>query len=209
MIPLAVRLLVTLLGAGMLVGSFFVRSSVDRGLQIRHDTPPALDVIAPVPLPLETTVSVRMICANSAFAEVLAERTSVQVVDDPEHAPPHRPKVELFNGEAVNVTIVPAGNVPMQVAPQLTPAGTDVTSPVPVPDFVSVNVTMPGESGGASIGRASARHTPAEHSSPGGHRSSGPHVIAPSSNFGEKHAPSVIRTTHKHRCMYREVYHRW
>jgi hypothetical protein len=46
MIPLAVRLLVTLLGAGMLLGSFFVRSSVDRGLQIRHDTPPALNVDA-------------------------------------------------------------------------------------------------------------------------------------------------------------------
>ena len=46
MIPFAVRLLITLLGAGMLAGSFFVRSSVDRGLEIRRDAPPSLNVDA-------------------------------------------------------------------------------------------------------------------------------------------------------------------
>ncbi len=44
MIPFPVRLIVTLLGTGMLLGSFFLRSSVDRGLEIRRDAPPALTV---------------------------------------------------------------------------------------------------------------------------------------------------------------------
>ncbi|GAC1443874.1 MAG: hypothetical protein NVS2B8_06070 [Vulcanimicrobiaceae bacterium] len=46
MIPLPVRLIVSLLGAGMLLGSFLVRSSVDRGLEIRRDAPPSLSIDA-------------------------------------------------------------------------------------------------------------------------------------------------------------------
>lgn len=46
MIPFPVRLIITLLGAGMMLGSFAIRSSVDRGLEIRRDAPPALGVDA-------------------------------------------------------------------------------------------------------------------------------------------------------------------
>ena len=46
MIPVAVRIAVSLLGAAMLAGSFVVRSSVDRGLEIRHDAPPGIQVDA-------------------------------------------------------------------------------------------------------------------------------------------------------------------
>ena len=46
MIPLPVRLVVSLLGAAMLLGSFLNRSSVDRGLEIRRDQPPSLQVDA-------------------------------------------------------------------------------------------------------------------------------------------------------------------
>ncbi len=46
MIPLPVRVIVSLLGAAMLLGSFLIRSSVDRGLEIRHDKPPSLEVDA-------------------------------------------------------------------------------------------------------------------------------------------------------------------
>ncbi|GAC1300662.1 MAG: hypothetical protein NVSMB19_07550 [Vulcanimicrobiaceae bacterium] len=42
MIPFPVRLIVTLLGAGLMLGSFAIRSSVDRGLEIRRDAPPPL-----------------------------------------------------------------------------------------------------------------------------------------------------------------------
>lgn len=46
MIPLPVRLAIALLGAAMLLGSFLIRSSVDRGLEIRRDAPPGLQVDA-------------------------------------------------------------------------------------------------------------------------------------------------------------------
>jgi hypothetical protein len=46
MIPFAVRLAIALLGAAMLGGSFLIKSSVDRGLEIRHDAPPSLEVDA-------------------------------------------------------------------------------------------------------------------------------------------------------------------
>lgn len=46
MIPFPVRIIITLLGAGMMTASFVIRSSVDRGLQIRRDAPPALGVDA-------------------------------------------------------------------------------------------------------------------------------------------------------------------
>jgi hypothetical protein len=46
MIPFAVRLAIALLGAAMLGGSFFIKSSVDRGLEIRRDAPPSLEVDA-------------------------------------------------------------------------------------------------------------------------------------------------------------------
>ncbi len=46
MIPFPVRLIISLLGAGLLLGSFFVRSSVDRGLEIRRDAPPSLTIDA-------------------------------------------------------------------------------------------------------------------------------------------------------------------
>lgn len=46
MIPFPVRLIITLVGAGLMLGSFVIRSSVDRGLTIRRDAPPALGVDA-------------------------------------------------------------------------------------------------------------------------------------------------------------------
>jgi len=46
MLPFPVRIVITLLGAGMLLGSFLIKSSVDRGLEIRRDAPPNLQVDA-------------------------------------------------------------------------------------------------------------------------------------------------------------------
>jgi hypothetical protein len=46
MIPLALKLALTILGAVMFAGSFFIRSSVDRGLAIRRDTGPNLQTDA-------------------------------------------------------------------------------------------------------------------------------------------------------------------
>ncbi len=46
MIPLPIRIAISALGAIMLLGSFAIRSSVDRGLENRRDTPPPLNVDA-------------------------------------------------------------------------------------------------------------------------------------------------------------------
>ncbi|GAC1310434.1 MAG: hypothetical protein NVS2B3_10180 [Vulcanimicrobiaceae bacterium] len=46
MIPFPVRLVITVLGAGMLLGSFAIKSSVDRGLRITRDAPPSLGIDA-------------------------------------------------------------------------------------------------------------------------------------------------------------------
>ena len=42
MIPMALRLVLTLGGAVMFLGSFAIRTSVDRGLRITHDAGPKL-----------------------------------------------------------------------------------------------------------------------------------------------------------------------
>lgn len=42
MIPLALKLALTLLGAVLFAGSFAIKSSVDRGLTITHDRGPSL-----------------------------------------------------------------------------------------------------------------------------------------------------------------------
>jgi hypothetical protein len=46
MIPLPIRIIISVAGAAMLLGSFVIRSSVDRGLEIRRDKPPSLQVDA-------------------------------------------------------------------------------------------------------------------------------------------------------------------
>jgi uncharacterized membrane protein YidH (DUF202 family) len=48
LIPLPIRIAISLLGAGMLAASFVIRTSVDRGLEIRRDTPPPLTTDAGV-----------------------------------------------------------------------------------------------------------------------------------------------------------------
>jgi hypothetical protein len=46
MIPLPIRITISVLGAAMLLGSFVIRTSVDRGLEIRRDAPPSLSTDA-------------------------------------------------------------------------------------------------------------------------------------------------------------------
>jgi len=48
MVPLPVRIAISLLGAAMIAVSFVIRSSVDRGLEIRRDAPPSLTTDAGV-----------------------------------------------------------------------------------------------------------------------------------------------------------------
>lgn len=57
----------------------------------------------------------------------------------PVHAPDQPVKSELASGLAVSVTDVPLVNVALHVDPQLMPAGTLVTVPVPLPASVTVS----------------------------------------------------------------------
>jgi hypothetical protein len=71
-----------------------------------------------------------------------AFRTSVQVAEDPEHAPDHPLKEPPEAGAAVSVTLVPEGNAALQVEPQFMPAGLLVTVPDPV--LETLNCTVAG-----------------------------------------------------------------
>ena len=69
-------------------------------------------------------------------------RTNVQA-PAPAHPPPDHPvKSEPTAGMAVNVIGVPSSNTAEQVAPQVTPAGLEVTAPVPVPFLIVVTLKV-------------------------------------------------------------------
>jgi hypothetical protein len=74
-------------------------------------------------------------------AAALAPIFSVQAAV-PEQAPDHPAKLELAAGVALSVTDVPDVKVPLQLWPQLIPAGLLVTVPVPGP--TADTVTVPG-----------------------------------------------------------------
>jgi hypothetical protein len=78
-----------------------------------------------------------------AVTVVLAVRVKVQVVVALVHPPLNPAETEPGAAVAVRVTDVPEAKEPEQVAPQLIPAGEEVTVPVPVPDFVRVSVGLP------------------------------------------------------------------
>lgn len=90
-----------------------------------------------VPLPLPESAK-----ANTGEAEKVAETVmlefSVRVqVLDPLHAPPQFTKLEPGFAVADSVTAVPAGKLPLQVAPQLMPLGLLTTAPLPLACTVS------------------------------------------------------------------------
>jgi hypothetical protein len=75
---------------------------------------------------------------NNAVTEALLVKFTVQG-PVPLQAPLQPVKIEPAEGVAVNVMEVPLLNAALQAVPQLIPAGSLVTVPLPVPERLSVN----------------------------------------------------------------------
>jgi len=104
--------------------------------------PTGVEDTEPVPVPSVATSSVLFgtLRVNWAVTEVAAviDTTHVPV---PEHPPPDQPvNVEPVEGVAVRVTEVPKVKVVEHVAPQVIPAGLELTEPEPVPVVATVRV---------------------------------------------------------------------
>jgi len=65
---------------------------------------------------------------------------TVQVVLVPEQAPLQPEKLEPLPAAALRVTLVLSAKLPLQLLPQLTPLGLEVTVPLPVPFVLTVMV---------------------------------------------------------------------
>jgi len=84
----------------------------------------------PVPFMLNVAVTARAAVIDTVQVPV------------PVHAPVQAANVEPVVAAAVNVTLVPVAKLATQVVPQLTPAGDEVTVPVPVPALVTLNAKV-------------------------------------------------------------------
>jgi hypothetical protein len=107
--------------------------------------PAGEDVTVPLPVPDLVTFSVNVWTVKLAVTVVAAFIVTVQV-PVPEQPPPLQPlNVDPPAADAVSVTTVPPLYASEQSAPQLIPAGLDVTVPLPVPDLVTFKVLVPDD----------------------------------------------------------------
>ncbi len=101
--------------------------------------PAGEEITVPPPVPLLETVRLYWIRVKVAVTDWEEFMVTVQE-PVPEQAPPQPVKIELPSGVAVRLTTVPLVNEAVQVAPQLIPAGEEVTVPPPVPVLLTVRV---------------------------------------------------------------------
>jgi hypothetical protein len=102
--------------------------------------PAGLEVTVPVPVPVFATVRV-WAKPKVAVTDLAALRVTEQA-PVPAQAPLHPVKTEPAAAVLLRVTTVPDAKGAEQVAPQLMPAGVEVTVPVPVPAFTTVRVWL-------------------------------------------------------------------
>src|SRR5205807_7562204 len=91
-------------------------------------------------MPVLLTVRVNVCRVKVAVTDLAALMLTVQVVPEAASQPLQPVNVDPVAGVAVRVTTVPLSKAAEQVAPQLIPAGSEVTVPLPVPALVTVRV---------------------------------------------------------------------
>jgi hypothetical protein len=101
--------------------------------------PTGLEVTEPEPGPASVTVTATRLSVNVAATDAAAFSVTTQFPVPAQPAPDHPANVELSDGAAVKVTVVPGAKLAAQVAPQPMPTGAEVTIPVPVPAGTTVN----------------------------------------------------------------------
>ena len=109
-------------------------------LQVPPQSIPAGEEVT-IPLPALLTVRMKLCKVKLALALFAASIVTVQA-PVPVQAPLQPVKVEPVAGVAVSVTAVVYPKVPLQVLPQLMPAGVLATVPVPVPAGLTVSVNV-------------------------------------------------------------------
>jgi hypothetical protein len=107
-------------------------------------TAPVFAVTVPAPVPAFVTLSVNVAAVVLKVAVTLrAAVIDVVQVPVPVHTPPLQPaNVEPLAAAAVSVTDVPLAKLALQVVPQFTPAGDEVTVPAPVPALVTLSANV-------------------------------------------------------------------
>ena len=116
-------------------------SSLNWASQVAPQSIPAgVEVTLPVPVPVFLTlranlgVALRLNSAVTSFAVLIVTSQTPVPVQAPLHSTNSEPGSALWE----SVTLVPSANLASQVAPQSTPAGVEVTLPVPVPTFLTL-----------------------------------------------------------------------
>lgn len=104
-----------------------------------HEMPAGDEVTVPTPVPVRATESVYCVGSNVAVTVVAAVMLTAQV-PVPLQPPLHPVKVEPGLAVAVNATTLPSSKGAAQVVPQVMPAGTEVTVPLPAPLRTTVSV---------------------------------------------------------------------
>jgi hypothetical protein len=98
--------------------------------------PDGEDPTVPAPAPVLLTANAYWTRSKLAVTDLAASMARVHA-PVPLQAPDQPVKVELASGLAVNVTTVPVAKLAAHVLPQATPAGDEVTVPLPVPVFAT------------------------------------------------------------------------
>jgi hypothetical protein len=103
------------------------------------------DVTVPVPVPAFVTASEKVDAPLNVAVTARAAVIDVVQAPVPVHAPLQPANVEPLAATAVSVTDVPLAKFALQVAPQSTPAGDEVTVPAPLPAFVTASANVVAE----------------------------------------------------------------